>query len=407
MIEHNDNCITVGHDTLGWTAHHDAGSFGGRFSMELANDRLCEDGGFYVDDMTVAHAVVDHANAYRKSGTAVVESRAHLPFGNGVELAQACRYAANHVSVTLDIQWRRGVSVNRHLGVNAMWLPGRWSRYYCLPPAVQWADGIEPAWHELPEVNEGETMAGHWHRPPLCLVFERPDGKCLEIGTGSDLWRWEQCLGAGPDKGSYKIQVQPDGIRLIWEPLMCCEPYDPPPRQYRMKWYMAWDNGEAPRPPAPAGKSRTVEMGADRKLKIPEQGEAGQYWVLDMTRLQWPETAYRTGSAPAYIRGERSSLPCAEGNATRKLLKRVVRQLADRAEPGILEWRGLTLGPCWDSSHVNRKNRDGTVHWDISTMLEFGTWARRQLGPAWDIRVANDLANVLPSLAGLFQPTAF
>ena len=97
---------------------------------------------------------------------------------------------------------------------------------------------------EVPEYSDKDIMLGHWHRPPLSVVFKRPNGTAIEVGTGSDIWRWEENLGYAPESGSYKIILTKDGLQFIREPLACCENFAPELRPYRFSWFIAWrENG--------------------------------------------------------------------------------------------------------------------------------------------------------------------
>jgi hypothetical protein len=199
-----DQQITVAHADWKWTASHDPGRFGGPESICLGRDRVVSGCRMYVDDLDTADALIESQRLRRRGGCAVVESRGRFPFGAELHFSQVCRYAANHVSVTADFNWPRGFPVRRHFGLGSLLLPGRWARFFVVPPALHLAQGVTPAWQEVPDNVAAGTMIAHWHRPPLALVFERSNGTRIEIGVGDDVWRWEQNLGCGMENGSYR-----------------------------------------------------------------------------------------------------------------------------------------------------------------------------------------------------------
>lgn len=386
MIERAENLVSIQHPEYGWEAVHATDRFGGPLRLTAGAGVLLEGTRTYVDDLDDSSILVTSTRAFRKGGAAVVVSSGYLPFGGEATFRQTCRYAANHVRVTLDIGWPRGGLVRRHLGVGGHWLPGPWRRVFCVPPASHLADGAEPAWHSIPAAPTDAHMVAHWHRPPLALVFERADGTRLELGTGSDLWRWEQSLGYGPECGSYKVIACAEGVRVVREPLMCCREFSPTPRPYRLSWYAAWS--------LPGDAGRTV-VGA----KATQVGfAAGQPSLPSL----------RTASSAAQVRGERSPCACWLASATSRAARRTIRSLSAQGSGGELAASGLTPGICWDAAHLGRRVPDGLVHWDINALLDFSVWARQQLGPAWRVvpRADGSWAE-LPSVCGLFAQNGF
>lgn len=387
MIEKSASQVRVKHLDYGWEALHATDRFGGPSSIAVGGAVLLEGNRTYVDDLDDGSILVTSTKAFRKGGAAVVVTSGYLPFGGETSFRQTCRYAGNHVRVTLDIGWPRGGLVRRHLGVGEHWLPGRWRRVFCIPPASHLAGGAEPAWHAMPDTPVDGHMVAHWHRPPLALVFERADGVRLEVGTGSDLWRWEQSLGYGPESGSYKVMFCAEGVRVVREPLMCCQEFSPEPRPYRLSWYAAWS--------VPGRSQVRPNAGADAMR-------------LDFTSGPTTLQARRTSSFAAHVRGERSTCACWMASATAKAARRTIRSLAARGSQGDLAVSGLTPGVCWDAAHVGRRAPDGLVHWDINALLDFSVWSRQQLGSAWRVfpRVEGFWAE-LPSLGGLLARNGF
>ena len=123
-----------------------------------------------------------------------------------------------------------------------MKLPGEFNKFTIVPPAQHQTEGAEVHVREIPKWKGKDIMVGHWHRPPISLIFHRKDGIDLEVGTGFDLWRWEQNLGYYPESGSYKVLLTEAGLELIREPLACCEEFEPEQRNYRFTWYFAWQD---------------------------------------------------------------------------------------------------------------------------------------------------------------------
>ncbi len=406
MIERNETEVRVCHDSGRWQALHSAEAFGGPVEILLDGQPILRDCRTYIDDLTDESAVLRRLRDFRKGGAAVVASEGYLPFGNEVSYTQTCRYAANHVRMTLDVHWPKGMAVKRHLGVGGLFLPGKWARLYCLPPASHLAMGQTPQWHTLPPAGEKPVMVGHWHRPPLALVFERHDGTAVEIGTGSDIWRWEQCLGHGPESGSYKLMLSSEGIQVVREPLMCCEDFQPACRDYRFSWYVAWKAPDFPSRATPV--PREMDITLDNAAAVLAGGQDIPALCVDADKQPWPAAARRAASDLHYVRGEHADSVCWESPALQKRVRRLIRQIAACPEAIPLVWRNLQPAPCWDPVHLNRRKAEGIAHWDMAAILDFAVWTRKQLGEQWPIwaELSGPLAE-LPSMQGLFSANGF
>lgn len=402
MIENDFGQVSVAPDRLGWEAHHGESRFGGPDELLVDGSLLAQVESFHIDDMDTATVAVDRTQGFRKGGAAVVRHEGALPFGEPIQVGQTCRYAANHVRITFDLNWPRATVVRRHLGVGGLFLPGVWKRYYLIPACAHLAEGARPGWHPVPAEPAGSGMAGHWHRPPLALVFEREDGLRLEVGTGNDVWRWEHCFGCGPETGNYKIMQEADGLRLLREPLMTCEEFTPEKRQYRLTWHLAWQTpGNLP--------SLPTEPALDLATASPAEVRArtGGCFRLDPARLALAHSCLRQETPEAYLRNDPPGHPCWVSNGTQKAARKLIRSLANLPEPGTLVVGPLVPAPCWVPGHCDRKGPRALPHWDLGALLDFAVWTRQQLGPAWTILPDSPLAAVLPSVAGLFGETGF
>lgn len=406
MIKYTDSAVVLGHDDGLWTAEHSPEVGSGPLSICLLDDTLVKDCGFHIDDLTPDCAVLDKFRAYHRGGAAVVETKGVFPFGNEIRFSQVCRYAANHARFTFDFNWPKNTEVKRHLGLGNLFLPGEWRRLLILPPAPPLGSAPKPAWREIPPASEENMMLGHWHSPPLAVVFERPDGTRLEVGTGSDIWRWQNSFGAGPENGSYKIILEKDGIRFIREPLMCCAPFTPPARQVRFTWYMAW-YGKSFAASKSTRADSPLSLDKSKKLALPETLEANQAFSIDLAALVVPAAMRKSLSAADFIRGKTSGTACWENNAANKMVRAFIRQLAAKYDGGELRLKGLLPQLCFVPGHVDRKAENGIVHWDMGAILDLTTWIRRTLGDAWTLRLENRLVESLPSLRGIELANGF
>lgn len=403
-----DNITEISPASGAWRAVHDATRVDGPLEIRCGEDVLVRDVTFHVDDLGAELALSDRFRVAYKGGTATVDLAGRYPFGAEVGITQVLRYAANHVRGVSDLHCPAGTIVRRHLGLAGLFLPGRWERFYCVPPCLHLAEGRVAAWQDIPAATAGSGMIGHWHRPPLALVLERADGTRLEIGTGGDVWRWERNLGFGPEAASYKLMQETAGVRLVREPLMVCAEVQPVARVYRLSWYLAWapPGGN----PAPARFPEAVPIAfserGDALVREAVGSAAVPALVLDMGTWPGPDRARRAPSAAAVLKDCREPAWCWECDGVQKAFRRIVRQVAALGPEGSLTLRGLTPGPCWDPAHCQRRG-EPVAHWDLDALLSLANWGRQQLGLGWEITVEAPGWEALPSMAGLFAPTGF
>ena len=397
-----------------WTITYPKNRFGGPESVCFRDQPVLTGCRNHIDDLGEDVAVLQDARRSHKRGTSIVRHEAYLPFGNEIRLKQQATHAANHCLVTVDLEWPRQTAVRRHLGIGSLFLPGKWKKYLCVPPSAHLAAGEQPFSRTVPEAGPTPLMIGHWHRPPLALVFFREDGLQVEIGTGSDLWRWEQSLGGGVESGSYKILLEADGLRWVHEPLMCCTEFTPAARKYRLTWYFAWHRGGDGTPPPPSDTVwREIPLKADGTVATDVLAAATPAehagWILDFARMPAPDSWRRCATPAALGRGVRTPQSlCWEDDGLQKRARRIIRQLAATGQPGCLRLKGINPGLCWDAHHVGKSAADGLPHWDINGLFDFSEWARQHLGPEWQIQVDPDPQwSALPSIAGLFAANGF
>jgi hypothetical protein len=298
--------------------------------------------------------------------------------------------------------------VRQQVAVGNVFLPGAWRRFYCIPSCQDLVEGKVAGWQAVPAAGAGGSVLAQWQRPPLALVFERPGGARVELGSGADVWRWASTLGCPSGAASYSIRAEADGLRVVRQPLLTETEMQPQPRIYRLTWYLAWQ---------PAAPPATVAAGPElARVRFSAQGEAllgnlggsaaGPALLLDLA--EWPCLAQRRRATTptAWRRNERSPSPCWASAGVQKAFRRVIRQIAGLGPHGLLVWRGLAPGPCWDPTHCDRQGQP-LPHWDMDALLDLGTWSRQQLGPGWQVRLETLEGEVLPALAGLFAPTGF
>ncbi|MCK5803835.1 MAG: hypothetical protein KAI66_13425 [Lentisphaeria bacterium] len=386
MIENDLGRITICHPS-GWEADHDDERFGGPFEIRLGDEVLAQTTSFLLDDVPPDSVVLKKCRAYRKGGIAIAVCKGYLPFGNQIKFAQTCRYAANHARITFDVNWPRAAPVRSHFRIGDLFLPGEWSRFWCLDGTSgtgQWQD-----------IGQDDTIAS-WGTPPLALVFEREDGLRFELGVGSDIWRWQAGMTLPLAENSFRVVREANGVRLIQELVTAAEEVEPQKRQYRFSWYLAWSADlelcDPPSEPVPL----TIDLKDGAHLEKLSDEDIPCV-ALDLAALPLPSHCLRTSDG----------LPCWQSPGTQKLARRVVRQLAGRFPEGHLVVRNPTVGSCTNTSHFDRKGGIEMTHWDLPPLMDFSEWACHCLGDGWDISAEFSNEVEQPSLAGLFTNNGF
>lgn len=390
VLERTDDHIQASPRDGAWKLNLDVRRGAALDSLKVGGRTLARSSSFYVDDVPDAAGVPGRAREFRKTGAAVVSGAVVLPVGAEVALARTWRIAGNHARVTADLKWPRGAAVQRHLGLDGLTLPGKWTSMHCIPPLQHLIEGAAPFDRELPSFEGERTMLGHWHRPPLAMVFRDAEGFAVEVGTGDDIWRWEQSLGYGPESGSYKVFLDKDGLQLVREPLMCCDEFTPEAREYRFTWHLAWAGGSIGNTDTAAGTANVAD------------------WCLETTH--WRDSARRLVQNPADPeQSTRESHACFNSAVAQKTFRRWIRQLAEAPEPGNLTLRGIGPGPCTVPGHVRRGGKDTPLpHWDLHALMALSEWARQILGQDWHVEATPaGIGHALPSVQGLFQPSGF
>jgi hypothetical protein len=392
--------IAITHPDLGWEAIHDAERFGGPTEIKVDGLPVLRDNSFHVDDVDETYAVIKRQRLFHKGGAAVVQSEGYFPFGGEIRFFQTCRYAMNHLRVIFDLEWARGSVVKQSFGLGCLRLPGRFKRFFTLPPAAEQMAGQVGSWQEIPAADGRAQPVGSWSQPPPAWVFEREDGLFIEIGTGSDLWRWEECLGAGAGQAGYQIIRTDAGLEIVRNLLACPTEFLPTPRPFRFTWYAAWGR-ELPAAATLPAKIQAVEFDANREPKLPAKMGKLPKLLVDMSQIPWPASALRTLSPADQLNGIRQAACCWESDSGQKSLRRLIRKLRDQYPKGTLVVKGVSPACCWDPSHLEKPNRESLAHWDINGIIDLFVWLRHQLGPGWEIRLDQDGTLPLPSLAGL------
>ncbi len=378
MLEKYKDTFDINFEQTAVSVVHDRESVAGPQFIKYKGITLAENFSSYVDDRKDSAAVVRHSKGYTKAGVNLVEIEGYLPIGSEIHFKHKYSYQPDYVRVTTDIRLHTGTVIKRHFGVGSFTMPGKWTRFHLTPAPRHLQEGAKKASFDIPEVKEGEkpVMIGHWHRPPLSIVFEHEKGFYFEVGTGFDVWRWEKCLDYGPEAASYKIFATADGLEVVREPLMCCHDYEPQANQYRYTWYMSW------------GERKEVKEDSDivwidpLAQNIPD---ALDKVGIDLYAANWPESFRRVATPEKLQVGETEEKPCFAHSKVQNYLRKVLRKIKDRS-PKELWLKNFNCGVCCQPSHVARKG-EALYHNDSNYILDFYEWVRHAFRDVCEVKI--------------------
>ncbi|MFA4944810.1 MAG: hypothetical protein WC789_08940 [Lentisphaeria bacterium] len=391
-------CLTP--ESAAWIAELRRGQLLATATLQLGGHTLWRAADTEFNGLPLASAVVETWRCRREGATAIVESDGFFPFGAEIRLQQRSVYAGQMLRQRLDVTWPAATPLRQPTGFGNLDLPGPWARLLLLDANP---DAAPPAWQPLPDpatLPPGTPLVER-AQPPLAILLERPDGSRLEIGTGSDLWRWLHAFGTSP--ATYRLETAGgDALRfrrtLATPPPAAAEPTFPQPRKYRFTCHCAWET--APPPPPPASTPLPPNPAGDPDAAALAKAPANAVFHYDFASRDWPGHWRKSGS----------HLPCWEEPGVQRHARTFIRRLAAaRPAGGTLILGGLLPGRCLDAGHLE-KNRQLTLpHWDSNGLHDFATWAAHQLGAAWTIHPAPAPFPwcELPSLRHLFALGGF
>jgi hypothetical protein len=327
-----------------------------------------------LDALDDRNGLVTSCRHIRRHQARVILSEGRLPFGAEPGIAHTCRYGDGCLRVTSDYHLPRGTAVSRFVA-GCVRLVGEWTQVRVLVGDANTPLSWLPA-EELPARGDCRV----WHGQPLAAALTAADGTTLEIGLGTDLWRWARGLGHGPDGSTLQLRCDDDGVVLERIVLAAAEAFTPQIRTYRFSWYAAWT---VPPAPAPTGDIVSVPISdrgdIDTGALTQTLADAGKAVQLDLDLSSIP--------VPASCRRSSDDAPCWAAAGTVKRMKRACRQLASiETHPFTVVISGLTPGLCCHGSHLSR--RGDRLHWDLTAQQAFGLWASGCLGEGRVTRAA-------------------
>ena len=269
-----------------------------------------------------------------------------IPFGSEPSVSRTMDIFSNCAMITTDVKTTKGISCS-DFRVDSLFLPGRWkkAKIISLPEndcRIKEVKGIE--------LDGTEKTIYKSAIPFLAVIFESESGERLEIGTGDDIWRWT----SGPRLGgtsSFAIEYSADGIHIDRNILHRNEVSEFPARDWRFRWYFAWDSGKK------SGNKITAE---------------NKTVSFDAYKSKWPDPA------KIVFKNNIRKEVCFCAHISQKRFKKIIRSAAAEKEQTLC-FINMEPHVCEENSHTGKTKMDKTLHWDMMKILDLRLWAEKQL----------------------------
>lgn len=331
-------------------------------------------------------ALVEDVRGHETKDQAAIEAKGYLPFGTQPRFMYASRYSDAILRITTDVYLPPRTQLREQATIGSLELATGWTDYRHL--TMEEAGGFRFSdWAELP------ADGLRWSAPPLALLLRQPSGLVLEIGTGSDFWRWQRGFCGADNQANYRLHERDNHWQFDRQVSLFSDPFDPAHMEYRFNWYAAWSGQLQPAEPT-TEQLVPCHWQEDGRLDLSTIDSLSERdcLVIDLASAPWPKELLRTSD----------QRPCLAARGVGKRLRALTRQLQahDNQQVAIC-FRHLLPGACREGSHVGRPG--DLLHWDMGHLLELASWMRHALGR--ERRIYNEIDPLrLPSLANLFLP---
>lgn len=362
-------------------------SFAGRDIFESEGVEL----GFLKETQGLTKSVRPHYS--EKTKWSSVDSETVLPFGSEPKIKRSCEQASNHFRVTTDVSVFSKIALES-ICVDSLKIKGEWKEIdtYCQKNLES-----QEIVKETISTEDLSTKGINFDYAPIAIVFRDENGIEVEIGTGYDLWRWNNSDRFAA-KRLFSIKKEKGCILLNRKPLVWKSEYEISKFNFRYTWYFAWrksDVEDTEKKSSPRRKTETLEIVNNKLVPANESFTS----VANVSILaNWPESACASNKTE----------PCFASRQTENLLKHFVRStltnnIKDREKK--LTLRDVDPQICLKASHLERAKLQAFTHWDYFYVMAFWEWANRYLaisGRNFCITLKNDsILAELPSASGL------
>lgn len=366
------------------------------FSFSFANKNIFESEGVELGFLKEAQGITKSVRPHysEKTKWSSVDSKTILPFGSEPEIRRNCEQAGNHFRVTTDVSVFSKIALES-ICVDSLKIKGDWKEIdtYCQKDYLD-SQEVVKATIVIENLSNKEIIFSY---APLAIVFRDESGIEIEIGTGYDLWRWNNSDRFHAQR-LFSIKKEKGYILLERKPLIWNDEYEISKFNFRYTWYFAWRKFNPEEKEKKCSSRRKIETLKIINNRLVPANESFASMANVSLVADWPESSCSSNKVD----------PCFASRQTENFLKHFVRStltnnIKDREKK--LTLRDVDPKICFKASHLERAKQEKFTHWDYFYIIAFWEWANKYLatsGRNFCITLKDDsILAELPSASGL------
>ncbi len=360
-----------------WKSIHELNSISGPPVLTLGSTPIFNQCACEIGDLSDKVALIDSVKEWRKGNILHLKLQSHFPFGGRTKLIQSYRYYNGILRITTDFVIPKRTIIPKQIGVGSFTLPGEWLGYQVVARKSGTQIGLSKL-NDLTSLRSQSTVIKSWESHPVALVFKHKTGIELEIGLGTDLWRWDNGFLIDNNDAKYTLAFVDNEIRFQRLVSVAEDDIEPIPRRYTFNWYLSWSMSQHSDPVnglslIDLNYNNEQELDISQLNQETENIPSNYALKFDVGNIEWRQFQKRIYD------DEISNSPCFAASSAITHLKRIIRQISSLKNKGIpIYITGISPGICNCGRHVFKKRP--CIHWDMVPIIEFAAWTRKMLG---------------------------
>ena len=356
-------------------------------SFTYADRDMFDCGGVEIGFLKELHGMQKYLRLHTSEKTSwhSVESEVIQPFGSEPAIRRKIEQSGNFMRVITDVLIKTAMSLE-FLKIDTIRIRGEWEDITIYYQSLRENSEILSQKIDIKDIDEKEIS---FKAIPLAVVFTDKNGIQLEIGTGYDLWRWNNAARFSADS---KFILKKEKNYILFEriPVLWKNEREMQKFNFRFSWYFAW--GKKPLTEGKVQEKAANLLFQNNKLTGYQAGICD--YKLDYAN--WPESA----------RSSNSNEPCFSSRQTAKLLKDFLRKALSKLgdEDKSINLHEVSSHICVNSGHLERNKLETFIHWDYWDMMVFWEWANNFFvsnKKKFILNSNNPIMSFLPSSRGM------
>jgi hypothetical protein len=327
-------------------------------SFSYAGRDLFDCDGVEIGFLKEVHGMQKHLRFHTADKTSwySVDSKVIQPFGPEPIIGRRIEQSGNFMRVTTDVLIKSAMALE-FLKIDTLRIRGEWENITVYYQSSRESFYVLSKEIDIENIDNKRVL---FETIPLAVVFTDKNGIQLEIGTGYDLWRWNNAARFYAEN-RFVIKKEKDYIVFERTPILWENEHEIKKFNFRFSWYFAW------------GKKSLTERKSKKKIAtlLLQANKLAAYqaeicdYKLDYSN--WP-TATKSSN---------SNEPCFASRQTENLLKDFLRKTLPKMSERdkFICLHGVLPHICSNSGHMERNKPEIFVHWNYWNMMVFWEWA--------------------------------